>query len=162
MARYTTHPSATSLLAGGVVAGLIGGALIDAFLFAIHRATFPATYQWIASGIVGSIAFTGTGYVLIGIAIHFAIAVVAALAYAYIGQIVGIIWRPIVGGILLGIVVNAVMDAIVWSKGLGPLPHTTGDIAIGLVAHVFFYGIPVAWFVARFERVPLLYTNRNL
>ncbi len=158
MARYLTHPSARSLLGGAFVAGIIGGFLFDAFLFAVGMARFPATYQWIASGIIGRhLAYSGTDFVWLGIALHFGIAVVAAVTYAYVGQIVGLLGRPFLGGTILGVAMNAIMDTVVVLKGLAPVPHSVHDIGLGLAAHVLFYGIPVAWFISRYERIPIPY-----
>jgi hypothetical protein len=159
MARYLTHPSARSLLGGAFIAGIVGALLFDAFLFVVRAASFPSTYQWIAAGIVGTRrAFEGTDYVPLGIALHFAIAILAALAYAYVGQIVGVLGRPLLGGIVFGLLMNGVMDLVVYLKELGPMPHGAYDVGIGLIAHVIFYGLPVAFYIARFERVPVPYS----
>ena len=157
VARYVTHPSARSLFAGGFVAGILGGFLIDGFLLVVHMAHVPATYQWIASGIVGRAAFANTDFVWLGIALHFAIAVAAAIAYAYVAQISGLLGRPLVGGIIFGIVMNGIMDLAVYEMRLGALPTSVHDIGIGLAAHILFFGIPIALFLSRYERVPTPY-----
>ncbi|HEY9085728.1 MAG TPA: hypothetical protein VIN40_07320 [Candidatus Tyrphobacter sp.] len=157
MARYITHPSARSLFAGGIVAGILGGFLFEGFLLAARMANFPATYQWIASGLVGRAAFASTDFVWLGIAVHFAIAIAAAIAYGYAAQIAGLLGRPLMGGVIFGVGMNAVMDAIVYAMRLSPLPTSAHDIGIGLAAHVVFFGIPVAWFLSRYERVPVPY-----
>lgn len=159
MARYLTHPSARSLLSGGFLAGIIGGALLAAFLLAVRLATYPSWFQWVASGVLGSrIGFTETGFAWLGIVLHFAIAIVAAISYAYVGQVVGWLGRPFLAGTVFGVVMNAFMDFVIYVRGLGLLPHGTPAILLGLVAHVCFFGIPVAWFVARYERFPVPYT----
>lgn len=157
MARYLTHPSARSLLVGGVLAGILGGCLIDAFLFAVGMARFPATFQWIASGILGPAAYASSNSIWIGIALHFAIAIVAAIAYGYAAQIAGLLGRPVMGGIIFGVVMNAMMDLIAYAKRIAPLPSGAHGIGIGLVAHVIFFGIPIAWFLSRYERVLVPY-----
>ncbi len=157
MARFITHPSARSLFAGGFVAGIIGGFLIDGFLLVVHVAHFPARYEWIASSIVGRAAFANTDFVWLGIALHFCIAVAAATAYAYLGQIAGLLGRPLVGGIIFGIILNGITDLTVYEMRMGALPTSPHDIGVGLAAHVVFFGIPVAWFLSRYERVPVPY-----
>lgn len=156
MARYMTHPAARSLLAGGFVAGVLGGFLIHAFFFAVGIAHYPGTYEWIASGIIGRAAF-GNHLAWVGVIVHFCIAIVAATLYAYIAQIIGLLGKPLVGGTLFGIVTNGVLDLIAYAKWGTPLPTTWHDLAIPLVAHVFFFGIPVALFLSRYERVPVPY-----
>lgn len=156
MARYITHPAARSLVAGGFVAGILGGFLIHAFFFAIGTARYPGTYEWIASGIVGRSAFTDH-LAWLGVIIHFCIAIVAVTLYAYIAQIVGLLGKPLLGGVLFGIVTNGVLDLVVFARWGIPLPTTWHDVAMPLVAHVVFFGIPVALLLSRYERVPVPY-----
>jgi hypothetical protein len=158
MARYITHPAARSFVAGGIVAGTLGGLIFGAFLFAIGLARYPTTYQVIASGILGRTAFTTTNYAWAGIGIHFAIAIVAAIMYAYAAQMSGLLGRPLLGGTIFGLVANGVMDVVVYARGLAALPTTWHDIGIQAVAHVVFFGIPVAWYLSRYERVPVPYS----
>ncbi len=158
MARYITHPSARSFLAGGIVAGILGGLLFGAFLFVVGLARYPTTYQVIASGLLGRIALTTTQFALVGIAIHFGIAIVAAVLYAYGAQMTGLLGRPVIGGTIFGIVTNAVMDAVVYARGLAALPTNWHDIGIQVIAHVIFFGIPVAWYLSRYERLPVPYS----
>lgn len=156
MARYITHPAARSLVAGGIVAGILGGFLIHAFFFAIGTAHYPMTYEWIASGIVGRAAFTHH-LAWLGVIVHFLIAIVAATIYAYVAQMVGLLGKPLLGGTLFGIVMNGVMDLIAYEKWGTPFPTTWHDVAMPLVAHVIFFGIPIAFFLSRYERVPVPY-----
>lgn len=157
MARYVTHPSARSPIAGAVVAGIIGAFFIHAFFFAVGLARFPATYNWIASGVVGRAAYTGH-WEWLGVLLHLAISIVIATLYVYVAQVTGLIGRPLLGGTLLGIATNGVMDLIVYARLGTPLPTTWHDIAIPLVAHVVFFGVPIALYLARYERVPIPYT----
>ncbi len=153
MARYMTHPAARSLVAGGVIAGIIGAVLMHGFLFAVGMAHFPATYEWIASAFLPHA--TGERAVWFGIGMHFAIAIVAATLYAYAAQVTGLMGRPLLGGLIFGIVTNGVMDVLVHARGLAPFPTTWHDIGLGLVAHVVFFGVPVALYLSRYERVPI-------
>lgn len=160
MARYVTHPTRQSLFGGAVTAGIIGAVLFDAFLLAIRAIQYPATYQLYASGIFGPGAFNDVSFAWIGIVLHFLVAIVAAIIYAYAAQVFGLLSRPVAGGIIFGIVMNAVMDFILFGKGMTPLPHSWAHIGIQLAAHIIFFGIPVAWYLARYERVTVPYTNR--
>jgi hypothetical protein len=159
MARYVTHPTRQSLFGGAVTAGIIGAVLFDAFLLAIHAIRYPATYQLYASGIFGGNAFGDVSFAWVGIVLHFLVAIVAAIVYAYAAQVFGLLSKPIAGGIIFGIVMNAVMDFILFGKGMSPLPNSWPAIGIGLAAHVIFYGFPVAWYLARYERVTIPYTH---
>ncbi|MGH7736945.1 MAG: hypothetical protein ACREMP_03605 [Candidatus Tyrphobacter sp.] len=156
MARYITHPSARSLIAGGAIAGIIGGCIFHAFLFAIGRAHFPSTYEWIASGLLGDVAYDGS-LAWAGILIHFAIAIVAATIYAYVAQVVGLLGRPFVGTLVLGIAMNGVMDLVKYVRWDTPLPTTWPGIGVLLLAHVVFFAAPIAFFLSKYERVPVPY-----
>jgi hypothetical protein len=153
MARYMTHPAARSLFVGGAVAGTVGAVVFHAFLFVIGRAHFPATYLWIASAVYPN--HFGANAIALGIVIHFAISIVAGVSYAYVAQTTGLIGRPWMGGLLFGIVANAIMDLVVYARHLGPLPSTWHAIGIGLLAHVVFFALPVAFVLMRYERVPV-------
>ncbi len=157
MARYITHPQAHSLWAGGIVAGIMGGFLFHAFLFAVGAAHYPSTYQWIASGLLGKSAFTSVDGALIGIFLHFVISIAAAILYGYAGQLTGLLGRPLVSGTIFGVVMNAAMDLIAFERGISALPSGWHDIGIGLAAHVIFFGIPIALFLSRYERVTVPY-----
>ncbi len=156
MARYVTHPAKRSFVAGGFVAGLIGAVLMHAFLFAVGVIHYPSYYDRIAAGIVGW-SVDPQSAALLGIIIHFAIAVVAAIVYAYVGQVTGLLGKPILGAMLFGIVMNGIMDLVVYARGLGPLPATWHDVIIGLIAHIVFFAAPIAFFLTKYERVPLPY-----
>jgi hypothetical protein len=160
MARYVTHPTRQSLFGGAVTAGIIGAVLFDAFLLVIHAIQYPGTYQLYASGIFGPGAFNDVSFAWVGIVLHFLVAIVAAIVYAYAAQIFGLLSKPIISGIIFGVVMNAIMDLILFGKGMEPLPSGWPAIGVGLAAHVIFYGIPVAWYLARYERVAIPYTNR--
>jgi hypothetical protein len=132
------------LAARALVAGLIGGVLIDLFLFVFGFAPFPDTYQLIASGLVGKAAYTSSSYIWLGVAMHFAIAVVWAEIYAFVAYAANALHRWLVGGLVFGIVVMAAMDIVQVLAGLMPLPNAI-DVVVGLVANVVFFGWPIAW-----------------
>jgi hypothetical protein len=158
MARYVTHPAARSLLAGGVVAGILGAFVMHAFLFAVGMVRYPLTYEWIASGVIGHAAYVDH-VAWLGVIVHVGIAIVAATLYAYAAQFSGLLGKPLLGALLFGIVTNGVMDVIAFAKGLAPSPTmlTWHDLGIGLAAHVVFFALPIALFLSRYERVPVPY-----
>lgn len=138
----------TNLFGRAVIAGIIGGILIDLFLILAKQVPFPGVYQFIASGIVGKDAFASDSYIWLGVAIHFLISIVSAVAYAYIGGALNLLSRWLLGGTILGVVVMVVLQVILISRQLTPAPDAMHAV-ITLLVHVIFFGLPVAWYIAR-------------
>lgn len=135
------------LMGRAIVAGIIGGILIDLYLFAVHAAPFPGIYQYVSSALVGKAAFASPSYIWLGLAIHFAVAIGWALLYAYAVSAMHAARRWVVGGLVLGVVVMIVMMIVQMVLKMAP-PLTTRNLVINLVGHVVFYGWPVAAYLA--------------
>lgn len=129
-----------------LIAGIIGGILIDAFLAIVLHTSPVGIWQFVASTIVGPTAFTSPSYALLGFIVHFVTSIVWAVIYVYAFDAFGQLRNWIVGGIVWGVVVDAAMNLLLLVKVGQPfVPAFTQ----GLIAHVIFYGLPVAWYVAR-------------
>ena len=104
--------------------------------------------QSIASGVLGRPAYSGgAATVLLGIALHLLISVVAALLYVMASER----WpalrrRPVLSGIAYGTVVFAVMRYIVVPLSAVAYTQSTdwSMFAISLAVHIVGFGIPVA------------------
>ncbi|HUY11896.1 MAG TPA: hypothetical protein VMV73_06510, partial [Candidatus Dormibacteraeota bacterium] len=82
-----TSPSLQSPSTGKIVTtGIVAGIIVDLFLILSHAAPFPGIYQFIASGLVGTAAFTSSGYIYLGLLLHLAISVIWAYIYVWIFQ----------------------------------------------------------------------------
>ncbi len=139
-------------LARVVLAGIVGGTVVDTFLVAVHAAPFPGIYQFIASTVVGPVAYTSSSYIALGLLMHFAISIVFATAYALVAERnAALIERPIVWGAVFGVAVMIVMQ-IVTGLAHASQPPSVAGITLGLVAHVIFFGLPVAWIIAARSR----------
>jgi len=135
-----------------IAAGVIGGAVVDLFLIIVRAAPFPGIYQFIASALVGPVAFTSSAYILLGLVMHFAISIVAALAYAYVAtRSRALIENPTLWGAIFGVGVMVVMQVVTGVAHVSPPPTVIG-IVIGLLSHVVFFGLPVAWYIALGEK----------
>ncbi len=137
-----------NLAAQAVTAGILGGVLVDLFLIAVRAAPFPGIYQYIASGIVGEAAYASSSYIALGVVIHLAISIAAALAYAYLGRALGLLQKWLLGGTIFGIVMLVVMQIVLALAHLAQ-PLTPARLAIVVIAHVVFFGLPIAWYVSR-------------
>jgi hypothetical protein len=138
-----------SILVGGLIAGTID--LILAYI------TFGARVPFgIASGLLGRGAFQdGTPAYVLGIAIHFFIALSAATVYYSASRRLEFLKQyPFICGLFYGIAIFLVMNLIVV-----PLSaiHSRGPFAMraldqGLLVHMFFIGLPIAYSVRAYSK----------
>ncbi|MDB5073527.1 MAG: hypothetical protein JWM87_4638 [Candidatus Eremiobacteraeota bacterium] len=146
-------------LTAGLVAGVVGGVLIAAFVFAAELAAgMPPSVLWmnfafVTATLLGPGAAVNPALLLpLGIVLHFCVAVGWALGYAYLvrsqPQLVA---RPWVSGAGFGIVVYVFMMIVLITAGQYHRPPP-GVLGTQLIAHITFYGIPVALIVARLLR----------
>ena len=140
----------TSLLSQAAIAGIIGGVIVDLFLSIVLHRSPVMIWQFIASTIVGQGAFSSPSYAVLGFIVHFITSIVWAVIYAYAFTALGQIKNWILGAIVLGIVVDAVMELIVSVRTGAPW---ASGFAQGLVAHIIFYALPVTLYMARATRV---------
>lgn len=151
----TTHGSWAK---AAVLGGLAGGAADILTAFVIYRPASPELIlQSVASGLLGADAFSGgAGSAAVGLVAHFAIAVVfGAVFVAAALQAPVALRRPVTAGLLYGLTVYGVMNAIVVPLSLAASRPAPPDhmIALGLFAHALF-GISMALIVARTLRRP--------
>lgn len=131
-----------------LTAGIIGGVTVDLFLILARVAPFPGMYQWIASTIVGPVAFTSSAYIGLGLAMHFFISIVFALAYSAIAaRWHALIENPTAWGAIFGLAVMIVMQVVTGLAHAAQPPSVKG-IIVGLIGHIVFFGLPVAWYIA--------------
>lgn len=150
--RAGAEPFTTTLAGRAIVAGIIGGVLIDLFLVVAQIVPFPGVYQFIASGLVGKVAFTSPSYIWLGVVMHFAISVVWALLYAFAANAVHALRKWLLGGLLFGIVVTFGMQIVESIFNLAQ-PLTVAGVLGTLFSHVVFFGWPIAWYLSRPYRV---------
>jgi hypothetical protein len=142
-------------IVAGLIAGLAGGILIELFLFGAQiangqpaGAVIVATFTYIASALGPGVAANPSAP-LIGLVLHFCVAIGWALGYVYlIRSQPQLLSRPWVSGACFGIVVWVFMQIVLLSAGLFHRPSLP-ELATGLIAHILFYGIPVALIVSR-------------
>ena len=131
-----------------IIGGLIAGVIVDAFLFATGTLSWPRSYTFIASTLVGKAALGSNAYVPLGIAIHFAISAGWGAVFGIVAQRYrAVLAHPFISGITFGIVVTIVMQLLLTAIGVSRAPQSAGQVIIGLVAHTVFFGVPIALYV---------------
>jgi hypothetical protein len=149
-----TPTHAQSPLLAILVGGFIAGAL--------DATTAFISFGWgmtrgIASGVLGSRAFAGgTAIWIFGLALHFFIAISAAVIYYLVSRRLTFLREHfIVCGLFYGIAIYLVMNLIV--VPLSAVPFAVGPFSVramrqGLLVHMFLIGLPIAASVRIFSK----------
>ena len=132
---------------GGIIAGALD--LAYALTFSALRGVPPMRIlQAIASGLLGKPSFTGGATTAaLGLLLHFLIAIAAAgVFYAASRRFDWLVRRAVVAGIVFGLCVYAVMNAIVLPLSAIPFKLTYAPLALvtDLLSHMFLFGVPIA------------------
>jgi uncharacterized membrane protein YagU involved in acid resistance len=134
------------------VGGSIAGALdiLFAVSFAAYRGTPPSgLLQTVASGVLDKKAFAGGSPVAaLGLLLHFVMSFVwASLFLMASRQFRMLVERPLLSGILFGIVVFLTMRLVVLPLSAFPFPMSFKPLAtaLDLLSHMFLFGVPIAW-----------------
>ncbi len=140
-----------------VAAGIAGGILIDMYgwltIILPQHGSIVSLWQWIASTVIGKVAFTSTAFAWFGLLVHFIVSIAWAGGYAYLAserQFMNDRW--IISGLVYGLVVYLFMQLILLGDGNLKPPATPNDFINALVMHSVFFGLPVAGVVARMNR----------
>jgi hypothetical protein len=149
-ARRTLSPS-LAVVAGGLAAGVIDIAFACTF-WAIKAGVRPARiFQSVAAGLIGRPAAVAGGAqtAVLGLALHFFIALTVAVVYVTAARYAEALWRrPWTFGSLYGVAVFGVMHYIVVplsAAGGGRIaPFDLVWDGLSLVVHAFGIGVPVA------------------
>ena len=137
----------------GIAAGVIGGILIDAFLYIalllpVHQ---PVTALW------ATISANATGHAVaspwLGLAIHFCVSIAWGIGYAYAAYTrAAIAEHPYISGPVFGFIVMVLMQFVQLAAGVKLPPMTALSFLGILVAHCLFFGLPVAIYISRTKR----------
>ncbi|KQY84812.1 hypothetical protein [Brevundimonas sp. Root1423] len=145
------------LTLAAILAGLAGGAADILMAFVIYRPATPMLIlQSVASGLMGPASFEGGwNTATLGLIAHFVIAIIfAAIFIAAALQAPVALRRPVLSGLLFGVTVYGVMNAIVVPLSMSPprpAPSAPDIIALGLLAHALF-GVALSLTAARMLR----------
>jgi hypothetical protein len=133
------------------VGGLSAGALDLAQAMILFGARVPLS---IAAGLLGREAFKGgIGTYVLGVFLHFFIALAAAaIYYAASRRLRFLKEHPLVCGLFYGAAVEEVMNLVVLplsalhARG----PYKLDDLILGLAVHMVVIGLPISFSVRRF------------
>jgi hypothetical protein len=147
----TPNQSAQSLYKA-IGFGTLAVALLDAtdgviYAWFAFKQNPVQVLQWIASGALGSSAFSGgLGTAFLGLLMHFVIslAFVALFVFAYL-RVPAIRANAVPIGLGYGAAIWLFMNLVVLPhSGVAPEVFSPGFIANGLIGHALFVGLPAA------------------
>ena len=137
-------PRSRPLIIQAIIAGAIGGIIVEVFLM-IERHLLP-----IALETRNAALFAGPGASpLLGVGAHFAIAIFWAVVYAYAFREIAKLQDWFVGAIVLGITVNAFMTLVITTRT--GTPWDKGFVA-DFIPNVVFYAFPVTFYLSHTVR----------
>ena len=151
--------AARAILYGALAVGVLDG-LFAATLGALKSVGPVRIFQSVASGLLGRDSYQGgLPTALLGLILHFFIAFcVAAVYYGASRQLTPLARRPFVYGPFYGVAVYFFMQNVVIPlSAIVPRPPTVQGILTGAIGHVFFVGLPAAFF----SRVPVALPERS-
>ena len=159
----STASAATSIAAGGALrpirailgAGLICGTLDGLSALVLSSGHFVRLFQAIAFALLGPSSFQGgDATVVLGVAIHYSIALTATLVYFAASRALPILLqRALAFGVLYGITVHLVMQFVVLPMtAIGRRPFNPRGFLIGLTVHMIVVGPSIALSLRRFSR----------
>jgi uncharacterized membrane protein YagU involved in acid resistance len=142
------HRPFTTIVAAGLLAGVLDGLDAAIVIAAMNHVSPARIFQFIASGVLGVSAFhRGTAAALLGVLLHFTIAIgAAATFYLASTKLPMLLQRPLLWGPIYGIAVFLFMHYLVVPLSAAPKqPPDSAAALLNLVcSHVFFVGIPIA------------------
>jgi hypothetical protein len=153
-----TVPHARTIVAS-VVAGIVGGcsilvclAVLSSGVWRVPGTALGAYFAFDASALVGKVAYDNPNYIALGAGAHFLVSIGWAVGYAFVAE--GqrqLVTRPLISGAAFGLIVYFAMQLVLVAANLYHTPSPR-ELGIGLLAHLVFYGIPVAVIVGRAAR----------
>ncbi len=143
----------------GIVAGVAGAIAIEVCLIGnqllegASAATIAGSFAFIAATVMGPAAYHSAAAVPLGVVMHFAVAIGWAFGYVYLVRTQPqLLSRPIVSGLGFGVVVYVFMQIVLLTAGLYHRAADPRTLGVQLLAHLAFYGLPVALIVSRMLR----------
>jgi uncharacterized membrane protein YagU involved in acid resistance len=137
----------SAVLLGGAIAGLLD--ITFAISFAAYNGATPVRLlQTVASGLLGTAAFTGgVPTAALGLALHFAMSILwAGVFFVLARNIPALTLRPVLSGILFGVFVFVSMRFVVLPLSAFPYPVRFKPLAttLDLLSHMLLFGVPIA------------------
>jgi hypothetical protein len=143
------------MLVGAIAAGGVAGVTMLLCLTVVNALlrtpgfSLEGQFRFDAATLFGTAAYTGKGYAALGVGLHFLVAIGWAGGYALAARRQPqLVRRPLISGAAFGLIVYFAMQLVLVGANLYRIP-APGELDVALLAHLGFYGIPVALITAR-------------
>jgi uncharacterized membrane protein YagU involved in acid resistance len=141
MASNATSLNWGKIVTQGAIAGVVGGIVIALFLFLALGAIFHMSPADVLTMDAHNVKSDSP---LVGLLAHLVVSILWGIGYAYAAATrPNIAGQPWISGIVFGVIVWVLMQFILMLGAVWP-GLTLQTTAIGLIAHMLFFGIPVA------------------
>jgi uncharacterized membrane protein YagU involved in acid resistance len=141
MASNVTSLNWGKIATQGAIAGVVGGIVIALFLFLALGAIFHLSPAVVLTMDAHNVKSDNP---LVGLLAHLAVSILWGIGYVYAAATrPNIATKPWISGIAFGVVVWVLMQFVLMLGAVWP-GLTLQTTAIGLLAHMVFFGIPVA------------------
>jgi hypothetical protein len=143
-----------TIVLGGLAIGILDFCDASIFFPLYYGISFTDVWHGPASGLIGREASRGGGWstALLGIFLHFVVAFCIATAYFLASRYLVTVLRPVIVGLLYGVVANLVMQHIVIPLSAigfrGGNPEPLGSVLNSFIGHALLVGLPVALIAA--------------
>jgi hypothetical protein len=143
-----------TIVYGGLAIGILDFCDASIFFPLYYGITFQSVWWGPASGLLGREASRGGGWntALLGILLHFVVAVCIAAVYFLFSRYIPILIRhPVVSGLIYGIAAHFVMQYVVIPLSAirnWPAWPPIGPLLNSLIGHALLVGLPVALIAA--------------
>ncbi|HUA10143.1 MAG TPA: hypothetical protein VMA98_12825 [Candidatus Acidoferrales bacterium] len=153
----TFSPNWAAIVRQAIAAGFAGAIVIDAYLWLATivpaHGSLLAMWQWVASAAIGPVAFSSGTFAWFGLLVHVIVSIGWAGGYAYFAQTQKFVSaRWFVSGFVYGIIVYCFMLLLLLGAHAFVVPSGPLAILNAVLAHTLFFGVPVAYVVARMSR----------
>ena len=141
-----------TILYGGLVVGILDGLFALIFYGLILGAKPMRIFQSVASGLLGRASFEGgIPTFVLGILLHFVVAsCIAAVYYLASLKLPVLIRRPVVCGLIYGMLAYLVMNYVVIPlSAIGYRPSSLRLFLPAFIAHALLVGLPIALLTRR-------------
>ena len=148
-AVYSEPRALETIVYGGLAIGVLDFFDASTFFPLYYGITFQSVWWGPASGLLGREAARAGGWntALLGILLHLIVAFCIAAVYFLVSRYLAAVIRPVIFGLIYGVVANLVMQNVVIPlSAIGPRTtvEPVGSVLNSFIGHALLVGLPVA------------------
>lgn len=140
-----TGTKVSTILWATLVAGILDAIAAIALYYGFYNFNPVQIYQFVASGLLGTDAYTKPVFALLGVFVHISVALGATLSFFYAYPKINFLARhKVFSGLLFGAAIWGFMNLVIIPLSKIP-PQTIDHVAfISLLCHLLLVGLPIS------------------